>query len=200
MTGLLSLPPELRDEIYTYIVDTPTDNIAAFEGQQELAQSRHLRNVAAQPAISRVNKEIRAEVLPLFYKRNDFLVELSQPADLELAKRWLQAIGDADVRSLRWLTLCGWGFVNLGSCRRARRIRCNFWVKVRFDLMQGQLEFDDESEVSDGEEGGGGRRLRKDIRQLREFYQRMVEERRREGRGFTREGLSGLMDIFQAFL
>ncbi|KAF2481548.1 hypothetical protein BDY17DRAFT_236512, partial [Neohortaea acidophila] len=91
--GLLSLPRELRDHLYTHLVDKRHNIITMCKEHRHRASEIS----AAQPAISRVNKQIRAEVLPLFYARNTFFANLSLREELEMTKKWLRGIGDANL-------------------------------------------------------------------------------------------------------
>lgn len=177
--GFLDLPRELRDEIYEYLVVKPTNTITMLENhncfQNEIS--------AAQPAISRVNRQIRLESLPMFYKRNVFMAELSNFYDLSIAKNWLEAIGNFNATCLRRLALCGWTKVAFGHQK------CRLWIRCQFDLKQGTLEVEGNEVTVDG-----SRHIFKDVEPCREAFRAMVEAR--EGVNFDVYGLSRLMEGF----
>lgn len=178
--GFLDLPREIRDEIYEYLVVKPTNTITMLENhncfQNEVS--------AAQPAISRVNRQIRLESLPMFYKRNVFMAELSNFYDLIIAKSWLDAIGDRNAMWLRRLALCGWTKVALGHQK------CRLWIRCQFNLKDGVLDVEG-NEVS----VDGSRHIFKDMEACKESFRELVEAR--EGVSFDVESVTRLMECFQ---
>lgn len=179
--GFLDLPRELRDEIFEYIIVKPTNTITMLENhncfQNEVS--------AAQPAISRVNKQIRAESLPMFYKRNLFLAELTNFMDLLTAKNWLEAIGNLNAGHLRRLALRGWTKVAFG------RQKCRLWISCELNLKDGTLEVEgNEAKVDEH------RHIFKDMDGMREAYRAMIDAR--EGRNFDVYSLGRLLDGFHA--
>ncbi|GAB1727875.1 hypothetical protein NU195Hw_Modified_67t1 [Hortaea werneckii] len=129
----LGLPQELRDEISAYLVLKPRDTVITMLSNHACHRSEVS---AAQPALARVNHQLRREILPQFYGSNHFLAEVSDPEDLATAKRWLDAIGDENAGCLCKLVLCGWTRVPFGHMISRR------WVKVRLDLQRGSLELE----------------------------------------------------------
>jgi len=158
--ALLDLPFELREAIYEYLVVKPANTITMLENhncfQNEVS--------AAQPAITRVNRQIRAEALPLFYKSNVFLAELSEKLDLDIAKRWLIAIGNSNVVHLRRLVLCGWSQV-IYQGRPSR-----LWIRCLFDLKDGTLTIDGNHVVVNGK-----KYISKDMSMMQQAFQFMIE-------------------------
>ncbi|RMX77068.1 hypothetical protein D0869_10166 [Hortaea werneckii] len=130
---LLGLPQELRDEISAYLVLKPRDTVVTMLSNYDCHRSEVS---AAQPALARVNRQLRKEILPRFYGCNHFLAEVSDPEDLATAKRWVDAIGDENASCLCRLILCGWTRVPFGHMISRR------WVKVGLDLQQGTLELE----------------------------------------------------------
>ncbi|RMY28979.1 hypothetical protein D0866_09028 [Hortaea werneckii] len=130
---LLGLPQELRDEISAYLVLKPRDTVVTMLSNYDCHRSEVS---AAQPALARVNRQLRKEILPRFYGCNHFLAEVSDPEDLATAKRWLDAIGDENASFLCRLILCGWTRVPFGHMISRR------WVKVGLDLQRGTLELE----------------------------------------------------------
>ena len=140
---------------------------------------------AAQPALCCVNKQIRAETLPIFYSSNLFLAEVSDDTDLDVAKDWLAAIGNDNIRHLRRLALCGWTSVSFGH------MNCRLWIRAVLDLRDGTMEVEgNEAKVNHSSH------VVKDAKQLKAAYQQMVAAR--EGNDFDADALGGLMDRFHA--
>ncbi|GAB1736175.1 hypothetical protein NU219Hw_g6850t1 [Hortaea werneckii] len=129
----LGLPQELRDEICAYLVLKPRDTVVTMLSNYDCHRSEVS---AAQPALARVNRQLRKEILPRFYGANHFLAEVSDAEDLATAKRWLDAIGDEHASRLCRLLLCGWTRVPFGHMISRR------WVKVGLDLQRGTLELE----------------------------------------------------------
>ncbi|KAF2858202.1 hypothetical protein K470DRAFT_266222 [Piedraia hortae CBS 480.64] len=84
---LLSLPPELRNAIYEYVLASEEKISVAF--RLEPSQGNSYRQ-ATHPALTRVNRQIRYESLPVYFARNSFVLcaEGSKAVD---ARRWLEA-------------------------------------------------------------------------------------------------------------
>lgn len=129
----LGLPQEIRDEIAAYLVLKPRDTVVTMLSNYDCHRSEVS---AVQPALARVNHQLRKEILPQFYGGNHFLAEVSDPEDLATAKRWLDAIGDENASCLCRLVLCGWTRVPFGHMISRR------WVKVGLDLQRGNLELE----------------------------------------------------------
>lgn len=177
--GLLDLPAELRDYIYSFVVAKTTNTITMlFDYRCYLDEIS-----ASQPALSRVNKQLRHETLATFYASNTFNAQLDNAADLATAKRWLRAIGDANVRNLRKLCLCGWTRVPFGHMVSRR------WVKVILDLGSGGLEM----EGGDGFSSAHPEVVRR-VDELKGSFRELVKAR--EGVGFDVGSVAGLMDGF----
>ena len=141
---------------------------------------------AAQPAFCSVNKQIRAETLPIFYGINLFLAEVSDDTDLDVAKNWLATIGDDKIRHLRRLALCGWTSVTFGH------MNCRLWIRVILNLKDGTLEIEgNEAKVDKSSH------VVKDAKELKAAYQQLVAAN--EGKGFDADALESLMDGFHAF-
>lgn len=102
--GLFKLPQELRDQIYGYVLLKSHATITMlphYNSAQSLIS-------AAQPALCCANKQLRAETLPVFYNINLFLAEISDEEDLNVAKNWIDTIGDENLGHVHRLALCGW--------------------------------------------------------------------------------------------
>lgn len=179
--GLLALPPELRELIYELLVVKPRNTITMLSNHD-----CHRSEVsAAQPGISRVCHLLRIESLSTFYNSNLFLAEVSDRTDLATAKRWLSAIGSANVGCLRNLALCGWSRVPFGHmvCRR--------WIRIVLDLKEGTMEIEGNATEADRHP-----HVMRSIEELKKAYREMVEAR--AGRRFDVESVASLMDGFNA--
>ncbi|KAK3046667.1 hypothetical protein LTR09_011881 [Extremus antarcticus] len=92
--GLFDLPRELRDEIWGYALGVSTIDITSAP------------QLAVQPLLCRVSRQLRYETLPLFYQNNIFKSGVTNSAR-ENAELWLNAIGQDNIKTLRFLTLRG---------------------------------------------------------------------------------------------
>lgn len=185
--GLLDLPKELRDAIFSHILLKPQNTITM------LSNSHCFRSEvsAAQPTISQVSRQLRAETLPVFYGSNRFLAELGDPEDLDTAKNWLGAIGDQNVRFLRHLVLSGW-------TRKARNQDGNLsgmyrYVRLVFDLREGRLRVGEEQDLEKCAPG-----TLRWIDQLKQSFQAIVEAK--GGERFRAVEVRRLMEEFHRVL
>lgn len=188
--GLLELPKELRDHIFSYILIKPQNTITMLSNshcfQSEVS--------ASQPTISKVNKQLRAETLPIFYSSNTFLAELSDPEDLTTAKNWLAALGDRNIRHLRHLILSGW--TNIEHHEPGMQTTWRYrYVRMVFDLREGVLELEKErwaeSQMSPMPCAMWW------IDELMHSFREMMAAKGKDR--FTAEDLRGLMEGFHGF-
>ena len=96
---LLDLPAEIRDTIFEFAL-TSEKSVVAFcldEYQRDSYQE------ATQPALTRVNRQIRQESLPIFYSCNDIVLHTDNSKAND-TQRWLACIG-ANLANLRRLSL-----------------------------------------------------------------------------------------------
>ncbi|KAK5682766.1 hypothetical protein LTS10_005896 [Elasticomyces elasticus] len=90
--GLLGLPQEIRDEIYRLVViseDTPQSYVldASDDDRKYLLSKQRFRG-ALQPALSCVCRDLRDEVLAIFYNEHRLLFDVSdEPGIAPLAPR-----------------------------------------------------------------------------------------------------------------
>ncbi|KAK5132974.1 hypothetical protein LTR08_008337 [Meristemomyces frigidus] len=180
--GLLGLPPEIRDQIYELTAAKDRNTITMLSNHD-----CHKSEISAsQPALSRVNHQLRAEALPTFYNTNLFLAEVSNREDLATAKRWLQAIGDLNVGCLRRVALCGWAKVPFGHMVTQR------WVKVFLDLKEGTMEVEPHREGAEQHP-----HVAKAVDELKTDFREVVEARQGlECAYFDVESVASLMDAF----
>ena len=181
-TGLLLLPPELRDEIYQYIIIKPK-NVITMIWCNNSFQSKNFALSAAQPTLTRVNKQIRAETLPVFYNSNLFSAELSVSEDVAVAKSWLDAIGETNIRNLRSLALYAHARVLLGYGM------CVLSIRLDLDLKVGTLKIDG-NEVNVAEY----RHVVKGMDEMRRVFKAIVDAR--QGKGFDAYSLERVIERF----
>ena len=92
----LSLPPEIRNHIYDLTLPSfPQKHIYIIQSAANLAQ----------PALTRVNKQLRAETLSYYYSCNHFQIYTSGSL---YAVHWLKSIGSCNRKCIRRLTICSW--------------------------------------------------------------------------------------------
>ncbi|KAH9836893.1 hypothetical protein Tdes44962_MAKER08418 [Teratosphaeria destructans] len=179
--GFLGLPVEIRDQIFELVVVRQQTTITMLSNYD-----CHRSEVSAcQPAISMVNHQLRAETLPIFYSMNLFLAEVSDRTDLMTAKRWLEAIGDGNIRCLRRLALCGWTRVPFGHMVSKR------WVKIVLDVKEGRMEVEGPSL-----EPGIHYHVNTAIDELKDSFKNMVEAS--ENRRLDGKSVASLMAGFNS--
>lgn len=181
--GLMDLPQELRDYVFSFILIKPQNTITMLSNahcfQSEVS--------ASQPALSKVSKQVRAETLPNFYNSNVFLAEISDSEDLETAMNWLAAIGDENVRHLRHLVMTGWTRAEQsGSRRQGFQYR---YVRLVFDLREGEVRMGTEFEAV----APGAKRY---VEEMESSFRRAVDLK--GGERLTVNELGGLMERFNA--
>jgi hypothetical protein len=182
-TGLLKLPQELRDQIYGYVMLKQKATVTMLAHYNTFQSPIS----AAQPALCCVNKQIRTETLPIFYNSNLFFAEVSDADDLAIAKNWLSAIGDENIRHIHRLSLCGWTRVMFGH------MICRLWIRVVMNLKNGTLEVEgNETQVDRRHESY----VVKDMNGLKNAYWQMIDIK--DGEAFDVESLGSLMDGFHA--
>lgn len=119
VSGLFTLPPELRNEIYTLILQQPrTISVSLVKNAPKLLS--HSKNIMA---LTRVSRQIRSESLRLFYAINRFSLHtdifdhaqvVADNDDVYWHRvtwihEWLNAIGNAQAKAISKIT------VQLGS-------------------------------------------------------------------------------------
>ncbi|KAK4544785.1 hypothetical protein LTR36_004034 [Oleoguttula mirabilis] len=98
---LLTLPPELRNDIWRYAVtaDEPVGpqhklQLNRFYDTFTEAEREHERLLSREAAIIQVNQQVRAETRGLYYSENTFGVKHIGKGDLQTAVQWLAIVGD----------------------------------------------------------------------------------------------------------
>lgn len=91
---LLALPAELRTLIYEFAVHESTQSIVrnAKKGTSHEIQ---------QPGLTRTNRSIRQQTLPLYYELTVFIISLQTPKLEHASRRWLRAIGPENRRRIK---------------------------------------------------------------------------------------------------
>jgi len=82
--NLLSLPPELREQIFSHAVTSPNQTTTFRLDKYQL----ETYDQARQPALLLANRQIRHEALPLYYSNNDFVLH-TEGLKAQDAARWL---------------------------------------------------------------------------------------------------------------
>lgn len=98
--SLLTLPMELREEIYQLVLVEPTTAL-------RVVANPSYEHAAVQPALCRVSRQLRFETLPIFYSTNTFTMMLLDSRNVRIASRWLR-LNQAHVPFLRKLQLRGY--------------------------------------------------------------------------------------------
>ena len=119
--GLLSLPTELRNQIYRLVVVVDEDNVGGVARDTAICISPipyrshvcDLTDWRYQPALTRVSRQVRAESLPVYYGENEFVAfawfrtgkrfPVGGP-DLEA---WLRGMGSANMKLLHHCVVRG---------------------------------------------------------------------------------------------
>lgn len=84
------LPPELRVMVYELALTNPNPVVMGFRRRVERSKSNML-------ALTATCKLIRAESLPIFYQKNEFVF-------LHAGKKWMSKIGKHYAKSIRNVT------------------------------------------------------------------------------------------------
>jgi hypothetical protein len=109
------LPRELREHVYCHAVKMPTElfvgvvPVDAYVPGFDTGFFTSDKKKPFQPSMTRVNRQLRAEALPLFYKVNDFVASLHSRSigifdegDQRAAfLRWCRAIGPKNMLDIR---------------------------------------------------------------------------------------------------
>lgn len=95
ISRLLALPPELRDLIFEYAL-TSSRPIVTFRLD---TYQRDSFEEATQPALTRVNRQLRLETLSVFYACNAFVLH-TEGAKLDDAREWL-CCNEAYLKTMR---------------------------------------------------------------------------------------------------
>ncbi|KAK5173178.1 uncharacterized protein LTR77_003300 [Saxophila tyrrhenica] len=131
---ILSLPRELRDQVYGYALLEPIVSVTP-----KLHHAPDFQNYppATQPGITKTNRQLREETLPLFYSLNTFHMGLGNRTDRPLTKRWLRSLNADNIRHLRRIQLATWTTTCLGN----ETGELWFWYVVgEVDLVSGGVE------------------------------------------------------------
>jgi hypothetical protein len=186
-TSLLGLPAELRQLIYELVV-IKNRAIITMLGDQMYSQSGVS---ACQPALSMVCQQLRSEALRLFYRDNEFRAELTSTEDLQIAERWLHAIGVTNLRQLQHLTMGGWTKVPFGHMLVRR------WVNIRLNLMTGALRIEQRTHDYETSTGDGSPQISNAILRLEDSFKELVVAANAVG-GFDAAMLTSFMKSFHA--
>lgn len=117
-TGLLTLPPELRNRIYEYVV-RPGEDEGGVTGEQAIcvhnapnycdatAATHHgrLTTWRVQPALTRVCRQTRNEALQIYYWANTFVDYVSGEYDFDGIAGWAWDIGKVNAARVNQLSL-----------------------------------------------------------------------------------------------
>ncbi|KAK5705564.1 hypothetical protein LTR97_002683 [Elasticomyces elasticus] len=123
---LLELPAEIRNRIYEYAVklyDTQRKDIIRMGAGKSMYFDS---NPAAQPAITRVSRQLRKDTLSMFYNVNDFAVQALpiNAADIRDGSsqvcRWLRCIGAEKAHMIKNFTVYWYDGAPFGTASAAR--------------------------------------------------------------------------------
>ncbi len=98
----LRLPPEVRNAIY--------EAVLAMDTVRDLPLGTHGllgTHYAVPPALARTCREIRNELLPLFYSSRLFVIFLDTRGSFQKAISWLQSMGESNFALVRNIVLIG---------------------------------------------------------------------------------------------
>ncbi|KAK5173174.1 uncharacterized protein LTR77_003296 [Saxophila tyrrhenica] len=169
------LPREIPDEIWKYTLYNPAWNTPSSETCQQ----------PQQPAICRVNQQMRHECLPMFYNCNTFHLHVGDPSSVA----WLRAIGPSNIQNLRHLILTNI-VMRIAPCH-CGKIEINGF----FDLQDGSLTIS-AYKAADTKQPHR-ERVRKGVRlAAEEFFRREIETAFIRGVERSAEGLTILMERF----
>ncbi|KAK3657573.1 hypothetical protein LTR56_002348 [Elasticomyces elasticus] len=111
---LMDLPAEIQNRIFEYAVScfTQYKDKATIELQAIHSCGGLYNWTAAQPAITRVSRQVRADSLAMFHSINHFVVEIIDWTAWKLtnigdhrASQWLEAIGPQNATAIKTITI-----------------------------------------------------------------------------------------------
>lgn len=109
---LLALPAELRNKIYSMVIDDIPDIITMHHravGQYSLRQ----------PALAKVNRQLRSEILPIFFHKKSFGIRIYPKKHSEVDEVWNSFLN-------RFAALAA-GFDGVSCLSRIRRLEVELW-------------------------------------------------------------------------
>ncbi len=190
-SGLLALPRELRDVIWTSAVSYPV--VAVTPNMQQRTGST-MQGSAIQPGLCRVNRQLREESLSLFYENNTFALDFGWHEHTATIKRWLSAIGNHNIRLLHSLSAEAG---TLSMLHRGGRGWMMYLINGRFNFQADTFEFEAYMQLK------GDMELlveHEDVERLRkseDTFRGVLGERRLIG--LDHDGIIWLMEAFNDF-
>lgn len=183
----LLLPAEIRNKIYRYalVEDSSADRIKGL----------------AQPPLTRTNKQIRSEALPIYYGQNRFRLDIPAPSHDEHPDDWPNFI-----RMFRAFKGGRSGGRGTGSLRFICDIQCRLCKTTRYDCWKMWVTFGAASgrrtDVVECQEVQGGHRMAEitmvhfwhDLESIRDFFgSELLHCEKLPGRGMHEEYLNRLV-------
>ena len=96
-TSLLTLPPEIRLQIYALLLPTSRTYIIGRDYGHSISYLKY-------PPLLQLNRQLRAETLPLFFGENTFIVDIHQLGDLRAFLKWVSVLDRrAAAETLGWM-------------------------------------------------------------------------------------------------
>lgn len=133
---LLDLPPELRDAIYEFAL-TAEKTVVTYRLD---AYERDTYDHAVQPALTRVNRQVRDETLPIYYGCNDFILH-TESGRYSHVHRWLLC-NEPHLLKLKRVSL--WvRFFRLGDGRGRAASQGAVSVSMQRDIATGCWKVDE---------------------------------------------------------
>ncbi|KAK3626786.1 hypothetical protein LTR56_019604 [Elasticomyces elasticus] len=111
---LMDLPPEIRNRIFEYAVGcfARDKGRATINLQGIYSGGSYYKWAAAQPAVTRVSRQLRKETLEMFYEFNRFVIELTHVETCLLTKvrehragQWLETIRPQHATAIKAITI-----------------------------------------------------------------------------------------------
>lgn len=109
-TVFVKLPAEIKNRIYDLMLVTPGEPVYIKQSENRRRRGKKLKTPTSkrtswqEPALLRVNKEVRAETLPQYYGSNAFVIPLFME-DMGDAAAWLESIMKATGTCTSFLSL-----------------------------------------------------------------------------------------------
>ena len=133
---LLSLPRELRDQIYHYAVIEPYPIKTAINSRLSADDSRWLRSLRRpQPPLALACRLLHNEVLPIYYAENVFKV--NRMADRGITWSWLHRIMHPQLHLMNHFVMteciC---YCRFQPCTPEKHLREQCYVKVSLDIRK----------------------------------------------------------------
>ncbi|KAI5361220.1 hypothetical protein Slin15195_G123330 [Septoria linicola] len=177
---LLGLPREIRDQVLEHVLLSPA-GLTTVRRPWLICPN----NVpACPPSVCRVDRQLRAESLPVFLSSNIFEVDLASAGDnVHAFGHWLDRIGYENAHNIRYLKVLGWIQIPFGHMVQRR------WLVASFDFKAKTMSVNGKSTLENSQMS-----LLSPVQELQTAFEDLL--RMREGGSLEAQDLRDLIERF----